>query len=330
MKRVIIVIVLLAVAAAGFYAYRRSKEEKQTASNQLILSGNIEAHESVVGFRTQGRIIALPVEEGMAVKEGDLISRLDDSDYRQQVSIDEAQVKTRTAELRLAEAGGREQDIKAAEQSVADAKADLELKRVDYNRYETLYKKDAISAQMRDSSATAFERAQANVNRLQENLSAIREGVRPEQIAVNRANVITAQQNVEMAQVKLGFTVLKAPTTGVILVRQAELGEVVSAGTPVVTIADLDHLWVRVYLSETDLGAIRLGQAATIHTDTYPDKHYTGRISFISSQAEFTPKSVETHKERVALVYRVKVDVDNPNHELKPGMPADVTLQLGR
>ena len=131
-----------------------------------------------------------------------------------------------------------------------------------------------------------------------------------------------------LSEVRLGFTELQAPTSGVVLVRQSELGEVVSAGTPVVTIADLDHLWVRVYLSETDLGAIHLGQAATIHTDTFPDKHYNGRISFISAQAEFTPKSVETHKERVALVYRVKVDLDNPNHELKPGMPADARIGL--
>jgi HlyD family secretion protein len=280
MRRVIIGIVLVAAVVGATFAYRRSTEEKQAAANRLVLSGNIEAHESLVGFRAQGRIIALPVEEGMAVKEGDFIARLDDPDYRQQVSIDEAQAKTRTAELKLAESGGREQDIKAGEQSVADAKADMELKRVDYNRYDALYKKDAISAQMWDSSATALKRAQANVQRLEADLSAIREGVRPEQIAVNRANLIAAKQNVEMAQVRLGFTVLKAPTSGVILVRQAELGEVVSAGTPVVTIADLDHLWVRVYLSETDLGRIRLGQAATIHTDSFPDKHYAGRISF--------------------------------------------------
>lgn len=330
MKRVIIGIVLIAAVAGATFAYRRSRVDKKAASNQLVLSGNIEAHESVVGFRTQGRVISLPVEEGMAVKEGDLIAQLDDADYRRQVSIDQAQAKTRTAELQLAEAGGRHQDVRAAEQAVADERADLELKRVDYERYEALYKKDAISAQMRDSAATALKRAEANLQRLQENLSAIREGVRPEQIAVNRANVITAKQNVEMSQVRLGFTVLKAPTSGVILVRQAELGEVVSVGTPVVTIADLDHLWVRVYLSETDLGSIKLGQAASVHTDTFPNKTYNGRISFISSQAEFTPKSVETHKERVALVYRVKVDVDNPNHELKPGMPADVTIKLGK
>jgi HlyD family secretion protein len=111
-------------------------------------------------------------------------------------------------------------------------------------------------------------------------------------------------------------------------VRQAELGEVVSPGSPVVTLSDLDHIWLRAYIAETDLGRIRWGQDATVTTDTYPGKQYHGRISFISSTAEFTPKSVQTFKERVTLVYRIKIDIDNPSHELKPGMPADAHIAL--
>jgi HlyD family secretion protein len=111
-------------------------------------------------------------------------------------------------------------------------------------------------------------------------------------------------------------------------VRQAELGEVVAPGSPVVTIADLDHIWLRAYIAETDLGSIHWGQDAVITTDTYPGKQYHGRISFIASTAEFTPKSVQTFKERVTLVYRIKIDIDNPNHELKPGMPADARIDL--
>lgn len=325
MKRVIPIIVVVLVVVS-FFVYRHYNRPAEH-SDQLVLSGNIEAHESVVGFRTQGRIIELPIEEGQSVKRGDLLARLEDTDYRQQVHLDEATLHTREAELRFAEAGGRAQDVKASEDALADAKADLELKRIDNDRYQQLYSKDAVSAQQRDSAETAYKRAQAVFSRAQQNLSAIREGNRPEQIAVNRAAVRVAAQNLELSKVKLGFTVLNAPASGVILVRQAELGEIAQAGTPVVTIADLDHLWVRVYLSETDLGKLHLGQEVSIHADTFPNKQYKGRVSFISSQAEFTPKSVETHKERVSLVYRVKVDVENPNHELKPGMPADVTVQ---
>ena len=148
-------------------------------------------------------------------------------------------------------------------------------------------------------------------------------------IEVAKANIRNASANLELAKIMLGYTTLRAPFSGVILTRQTELGEVMQPGTPVVTLADLDHVWLRAYVAETDLGRIRWGQPATVHTDTYPDKAYPGQISFISSEAEFTPKSVETHKERVTLVYRIKIDVENPRHELKPGMPADATIHLG-
>jgi HlyD family secretion protein len=128
--------------------------------------------------------------------------------------------------------------------------------------------------------------------------------------------------------VNLDYTVLRAPFAGVITVRQGEPGEVVVPGTPVATLADLDRIWLRAYIPETDLGRIRWGQEAVVTTDTYPGKQYHGRISFIASEAEFTPKSVQTYKERVMLVYRIKIDIDNPNHELKPGMPADAHITL--
>ena len=137
-----------------------------------------------------------------------------------------------------------------------------------------------------------------------------------------------ARQNLEMSRIRLDYTFLRAPTSGVVTVRQAELGEIMAPGTPVVTIAGVDHLWLRGYIAETDLGRVRWGQPASVTTDTFPGKTYPGRVSFIASQAEFTPKSVETHKERVTLVYRIKIDLENPGHELKPGMPADAVISL--
>ena len=126
----------------------------------------------------------------------------------------------------------------------------------------------------------------------------------------------------------LGYTTLRAPFDGVILVRQAELGEVVSPGAAIVTLADTDHVWLRAYVNETDIGKIRLGEAVTVTTNSYPGKEYPGRISFISESAEFTPKSVETHAERVTLVYRIRIDIDNPSHELVPGLPADAKIPV--
>jgi HlyD family secretion protein len=327
-KNLIPIIVLVAVIAGGSIYYFVHRNEDRSGETTLKISGNIEAHESVVGFKVQGRLVELPVEEGQLVKAGDLLAKLDQNDYRQQVNMDEATTNTREAELRLSLAGSRVQEKKAAEQALIDARADLDLKKLDFQRNQALFKKDEVSAQIRDTSATNLKRAQAAFERARQNYDQVLEGVRKEQIAINRASVRSAHQALELSRIKLGYTVLQAPTAGVVLVRQAEIGEVMAPGTPVVTIADLDHLWMRGYVGETDLGKVKQGQAATVTCDTYPGKVYKGRVSFISSQAEFTPKSVETHKERVTLVYRIKIDLDNPTHELKPGMPADATIEV--
>jgi HlyD family secretion protein len=154
------------------------------------------------------------------------------------------------------------------------------------------------------------------------------ESVADRNVKVVQAGVKNGEQALALARIVHGYTSLSAPFDGVITVRQAELGEVVVPGTPVVTIADLDHIWLRAYLNETDVGKVRLGQEALVTTDSYPHKQYQGRISFIASKAEFTPKSVETHAERVTLVYRVKIDIPNPAHELVIGMPADARIKL--
>lgn len=327
MKKVLLIVLGGSALFAGLYVYLSAAPER-AAETTLKLSGNIEAHESVVSFKVQGRIVELPIEEGRYVKQGELLARLDDDDYRQQVSVDEATVRAREAELDLALAGSRVQEIKAAKQTLLDAEVDLDLQKREFRRRQKLLSEQGVSQEDLDSASAQLKRAQATYERVKQNYDQIVEGTRKEQIAVYRANLQLARENLEMSRVKLRYTVLTAPTSGVILVRQAELGEVAAPGTPVVTIADVDHLWLRGYINETDLGRIRWGQPATVHTDTFPHTTYPGRVSFISSEAEFTPKSVETHKERVTLVYRVKIDLDNPNHELKPGMPADAVIEV--
>jgi membrane fusion protein YbhG len=328
MKRLIpILVVLVAAIAVGLYFYPRLTR-KPAPSNQLTLSGNIEAHESLVSFKVPGRIIDLPVEEGQQVEQGAELARLEDADYRQRVRVDQANVNVRESNLALTMAGTRDQEIKASEQSMLDAHADMEQKQIDCDRAQKLFAKDEVSAQERDLAATALKRAQAVFRSAQQRYNEAVEGSRKEDIAIARANLNQAQANLGLSRVDLGYTVLRAPAAGVITVREAELGEVVSAGTPVVTLADLDHIWLRAYIAETDLGRIHWGQDATVTTDSYPGKQYHGRISFISSSAEFTPKSVQTYKERVTLVYRIKIDIDNANHELKPGMPADAHIEL--
>jgi HlyD family secretion protein len=328
MKRLIPIVILLAAAiAAAVYFYPRLTK-KPAPTNQLTLSGNIEAHESLVSFKVQGRIVELPVEEGQQVAQGALLASLEDADFRQRVKIDEASVAVRESNLALTLAGTRQQEVKASHQAVLDAQADLAQKKADNDRAQRLFSKDEISAQDRDLAATALKRSEANVAALEQRYNEAQEGSRKEDIAIARANLTQAKASLGLSRINSTYTTLHAPAAGVITVRQAELGEVVSPGSPVVTLADLDHIWLRAYIAETDLGKIHWGQDANITTDTYPGKQYHGRISFISPDAEFTPKSVQTYAERVTLVYRIKIDIDNPNHELKPGMPADAHIEL--
>jgi HlyD family secretion protein len=303
--------VLLAAAAAYFW-WRRPP------ATVLVLSGNIEAHQSVLSFKSvQSRIVELPFDEGQWVAVGTLLARVDDRDYRQQVAVDESAVTVTQRQLALAK-----RNLEAATRAVTNDEADLWQKQVDYKRNQELWKKEVISTQLRDLSETALKQSRAALMRDQALQSAAEENVK-----VAEAAIQNAQANLKMAKIVLSYTRLYAPFSGVILVRNAELGEVVQPGTPIFTLADLDHVWLRAYINETDLGRVRLGQAALITTDSYPGQKYVGRVSMIAQNAEFTPKSVETHAERVTLVYRIRIDIENQSHELKPGMPADATLE---
>lgn len=287
----------------------------------LTVSGNIEAHESVVGFKTvQAHIVELPFDEGKTLRAGELVARVDDTDYRQAVSIADAALLVQKRQLATAE-----QQLVAAQKSVISDQADLAMKKLDYDRYQALWQDGFSPTQQRDLAATALKQSGAALERDKALVTVDQRAI--EQAA---ASVKSAEENLGMAKINLGYTALTAPFDGVILVRQAELGELAAPGTPIITLADLDHVWLRAYINETDIGRIRLGAPATVSVDSLPNKRFQGRISFISSSAEFTPKSVETHAERVTLVYRIKIDVDNSGHALVPGLPADAFIEFAK
>jgi HlyD family secretion protein len=170
--------------------------------------------------------------------------------------------------------------------------------------------------------------AEERRNEARENLLLVEEGPRREQVEQARARVRQAKEALELARTRLSYATIASPLSGIVLSKNVEPGDYVSAGTPVVTIGDLSDVWMRAYIEETDLGRVKTGQPVDVTTDSYPGKTYAGRISFIAPQAEFTPKSVQTRKERVKLVYRIKVAIANPSMELKPGMPADGVIRL--
>ena len=314
--------IVLAGSAAAAYHFQSALLpwiEGKSPSDFIEVSGNIEAHESVVSFKSvQSRIVELPFDEGAQVKAGTVLARVDQSDYDQQVVIARANLNSQMKQLDVAE-----QNVEAARKTVTSDEADVALRQLEYDRAQTLLNKGAGTVEARDVAVTALKQSQAGLDR-----DKALEASADRSVALAIANIESARATLKMTEITLGYTTLTAPFDGVILVRQAELGEVVSPGAAIVTLADIDHVWLRAYVNETDIGKICFGEAAAITTDSYPGKQYPGRISFISEAAEFTPKSVETHAERVTLVYRIRIDIDNPSHELVPGLPADAKIPI--
>lgn len=301
--------------------------KQQSKSGDLVLSGNIEVIDAQLGFKTLGRVAERLVSEGDRVASGQLIARLDDAEQKEELSLRRAELAASEAMLAELEAGSRTQEIAAAEATVRSAEAERDRARLEFARSRDLRGKDVISDRDFETAQAQLSVAEARAAEASERLKLIQAGPRAETIAQARARTEQARATVALAQTRLENTRLVSPLTGVVLSHNVEAGEFVSAGTPVATVADTSHLWVRAYVNQTELGRVHLGQKVAVRTDSFPDKTYEGTVAFIAADAEFTPKTVQTPKERVKLVFRVKIDVANPQDELKAGMPADVVIQ---
>jgi HlyD family secretion protein len=302
--------------------------DSRAREGELVLSGNIEVVDAQLAFKLPGRVAERTVSEGQRVTAGQLIARLDDAEQVQEVALRRAELAATQAMLAELEAGSRPQEIAAATATQHSAEAERERARLDFARQRELLDRGAISNREFEAAQAQFKVAEARVNEATERVKLLQEGPRIETIRQARARAEEAAAALALAQTRLGYTRLVSPLNGVVLSHNVEAGEFVSAGTPIVTVADTKQMWVRVYLGQTDLGRVRHGQKVSVRTDSFPDKTYEGTIGFIASEAEFTPKTVQTPKERVKLVFRLKVDLANPNDELKPGMPADVIIPV--
>jgi len=277
-----------------------------------------------------------------------------------------ADIETRRADLasmeaRLAELknGSRPQEKLDAKAAVDSAQSELDRAKKDWERAQILYKNDDISTAQFDQYRNRFESAEAALKQLREREALVLAGPRIEQInaqqgqvehtrgalktaeantlemkrreqelTTRRAEIERSRASLALIDSQLADTIAVSPVDGVVLVKAADVGEILAPGTTVVTVGDIEHPWLRGYVNETDLGKVKLGSKATVTTDSYPGKVYQGRVTFISSEAEFTPKQIQTQQERVKLVYRVKIEIDNPQHELKSNMPADAEIVL--
>jgi HlyD family secretion protein len=268
-----------------------------------------------------------------------------------------ANLSAARARLREVLAGSRPQEIEAARAEMDRAFSELQKLSKEWERAQHLYAARTISKREWDAAKAGFEVAQAQYERAKEQYDLVKKGPRNETIEAARSKVAearaalqvaeattlrveelkqeleTAQARVKVARAELDLaetlisqTRLYAPISGMVLSKNMERGEIALPGSSVLTLGDLKKVWLRAYINETDLGRVKLGQPAEVSVDTYPKKVYRGRLSYISDQAEFTPKQIQTHEERVKLVYRIKIDIDNPLMELKSGMPADARI----
>ncbi|TLD42576.1 MAG: putative membrane fusion protein (MFP) component of efflux pump, membrane anchor protein YbhG [Candidatus Jettenia ecosi] len=312
------------ITAASTYLYLKNKSHSD--SNIIRVSGNIEVTDAEVSFKISGRVDKRLVDEGEFVQKDELVALLDSSDLTSEVEIRRAELQMAQADLAELEAGSRPQEIAEAEAKLAAAKADKIHLESDFHRAEKLFKQQTISAEEYMHSRGDYEVAVARLQEAEERLKLIQEGPRKERLDQARARVKQARAALKLAQIHLGYARLASPLSGVVLSKNIEPGEYVAPGAPIVTIGNLENVWLRAYINETDLGRVKVGYQANIITDTYPDTIYKGYVSFIASQAEFTPKNVQTKEERVKLVYRIKINISNLGMELKPGMPADADI----
>ena len=296
----------------------------------IAASGTVEATEADLGFQVPGRIDRIAVEEGAAVDSGADLAWLDRQELDAQHRASAAQAAAARARLTEMLHGSRPEEVsqgraalEAAEQRRQDAQRDMA-------RAQRLYDGGAISEQRLDDARTAVTLTEAEYQRAREALRLLELGPREEQIAAQRSVLSQAEAMVAQIEATLDHAVVTAPFAGTVTVRHREPGETVPAGSPVLTVMNPADRWVRIYVREDQVGRLSIGGAATISADAYPGRTYQGRVVYISSEAEFTPRNVQTTAERVKLVYRVKVEiVGDPSLDLKPGLPADVELDAG-
>jgi HlyD family secretion protein len=328
MKRLLVLLLLAALAGAAAFGWWRWKSQHATGGDgALVLYGNVEIRQVDLSFGVEGPIAQVLVDEGDIVAAGQVLATLDQDAFRYGVANAEAGLQG--AEQRLAElvAGPRAQEIDRARASVASAEAALENSVATLNRAIELVRHNNASQQALDNAQMAQRTADASLNVARAELALLLEGTRKEQLAQARAEVEVRRADLDLQRYRLRRSTLRAPNAGIVLTRIREPGAVVTANVPVLTVSVIDPVWIRAYADEPNLGRVAPGTPVAVSTDARPGFTYSGHVGYVSPTAEFTPKSVEAPGLRTALVYRVRIIVENPDRSLRQGMPATVVLK---
>jgi len=334
-KRIIFIVFIALLIGVGLFVYIG---QTKTQKSELYYSGTIEATQANLAFQVSGRIQKVLVNEGQAVLRDQTLAELYGEEFQSRLeqaraNLDKAIKNQQQMETMLdVYSQTLPAEVARANAGVDVARYTLEDARKNWQRYEQLFKKGVASEKERDliklnhNTATArLTEGEATLNLARSNLKKI--DAARQDVAAARSQVRAARAALEQTEIQMRYVRLKAPISGFITSRNVEPGEVISPSREVLTLSDLSTVDLKIFVDETAIGKVKIGQKVDIRIDTFPDKVYAGHVAFVSPEGEFTPKIIQTKKERVKLVYLVKVSIPNPDYELKSGMPADAWLR---
>ncbi|TCM22158.1 HlyD family secretion protein [Novosphingobium sp. PhB165] len=328
-KSVIAAIAVVLVLAAGLVWWIVRGHH---ASDEIVLHGNVDIRQVSLAFDGSGRVTQVAVEEGDAVRAGQVLARLDTVTLGLQARNADAQAAAMRQNLRKLQNGTRPEDLAQARARVASAQASAARAADDYKRAQSVSANTAgrgVSGQELDQARSASQMANAQLKEASEALNLAVRGPRAEDIAAAEAQVKSAEAQLALFHHQIDQGELKSPADAVVRSRLLEVGDMATPQKPVFELALTSPKWIRVYVEEADLGRVRIGQQARVVSDSFPDQSVAGTVGFISSVAEFTPKSVETESLRTALVYEVRVRVDDKEGRLRLGQPVTVRIDPG-
>ena len=313
---------LFLLSAALIFLYNCNGADENVISE----SGTIESTEVTVSSKVVGEVKKILKDEGAQIAAGDTILIIDHEALDIQLRQITAGREIAKAQLDLLIKGARREDIQQVQEQLNQAEASFGIAKTDKERMENLFRVQAVTKKQYEDASVRLDIAQAQLNAAKENFNKIKNIARPEEITQARANFEKAEASVDAIRKNISDCYVVSPLNGFIVKNFTEIGETVSLLSSLVKIADLSKVEVVVYVSETDLGKVKLNQKAELKVDSFPEKVFEGKVIYISPEAEFTPKNIQTKDERTKLVFAVKIEIPNPKFELKTGMPADVKL----
>jgi HlyD family secretion protein len=315
---IIVIILAVIISALYFEVFRYWNGDK----SKIEGSGTIEVTEIEISSKVSGRVASLPADEGREVKKGDLLVNLHYDELSAQLSSARANLsyaeqnlerKRQLFKKRIVEGDELSAQLSSAMASLSNAEKNVE-------RIRQLFKKRVVSGRELDTAETAYKVSKSNVDLVS---ATIQRALESAETAYK-----VSKSNVDLVSATIENAVIYSPIDGVVLKKNLETGEMAFPGSAIITVADLKKPWVNIYVDEKKIGLIKLGQKAYVKVDSFPDRKIPGVVVLISSKAEFTPRTIQTKDERVKLMYAIKISVENPGMELKPGMPADATIIL--